>query len=211
MSDTSISAPITRLPGEIHNQILSYLDVIDRISLKLASVYFNSIIPKLSPKTLQEAELSTFADTRDLYGCYDCLRLRAYRQFADDQLRKWRASGSQAQTRFCIECGLATRDGRVPRLRYVRGSQIDIRSVAHIVCMYCSRFKLMASEEGYPECSELCIDCWTPLQVARRRVEETRRRADMAARGGNNGKGSMVSTPAIAASHLGRQPRNGWI
>lgn len=177
------SALIVQLPGEIHNHILSYLDSIARISLKLTSVYFNSIIPKLSSETLQAAEWSTFASDRDLYGCYDCLRLRESSRFADNQLRKKkRRFGAEAPRRFCVECGLTTRDGRVPPLPYVRGNHIIIRGVAHVVCMYCARFKLKAVEEGYPECNDLCVDCWRPRQEARRRAGKDRRRAEKAAR-----------------------------
>ena len=79
---------IVGLPGELHNRIISYLNTIDCIALKLTSVHFNNLIPKLSSEELHETEASIFAQSKDLYGCYDWLRLRPRGRIADNQLKR---------------------------------------------------------------------------------------------------------------------------
>lgn len=166
---------VDNLPRELHNWMLSYLSAIDRIALKLTSVHFSTLIPKLSVPELLEVEESTFALDNELYGCYECLRLRLNERFADNQLKRQRRKfGSDARYRFCIECSLAS--------RYVRGNQVAIRGVAHIVCMQCNRLRLMARDEGQSEYGCLCTNCWQPRQEARRRLERERIRAKQAER-----------------------------
>ncbi|KAG9249468.1 uncharacterized protein F5Z01DRAFT_631659 [Emericellopsis atlantica] len=175
MCDASLLA---NLPGEIHLKILSYLSPMDRICLKVTSTYFNNVIPKLSPEELQDAELSTSAETKDLYGCYDCLRLRSVDRFADPQLRKKRGRfGRESMKRFCVECGLADCEGRNPRVRYVRGNHIDIQGVPYIICENCNRFGLKANEDDHTS-TKLCVTCWRPRYERRMQEEESTRRAE---------------------------------
>ena len=174
---------IDNLPGELHNRVLSHLNVIDRIALKLTSAHFNSLIPKLSAEELLEAEESRFAQDHELYGCYDCLRLRSSDKFADQQLkRKRRKFGADASKRFCVDCGFEVREGRVPPVRYVRGNHVTIRGKVHIVCTRCNKFGLMAKGEGQREYGDLCTKCWQTLREALQRQERERLRTEQAER-----------------------------
>ncbi|TLS21501.1 uncharacterized protein PpBr36_10397 [Pyricularia pennisetigena] len=112
----------------------------------------------------------------ELYGCYGCLRLRKADRFADNQLRKKRRRfGAESLKRFCIECGLEVREGRLPAVRYVKGNQIDIQGVAHVICMKCGIFALRGNEKGY---EATCAGCWRPFQEARRQAQELRMREE---------------------------------
>ncbi|TLS20743.1 uncharacterized protein PpBr36_11042 [Pyricularia pennisetigena] len=176
MDFTPGSARIVNIPGELQNRILSHLDIISQISLKLTSIYFDNLIAKLSLETLLDAEESEFAQSRDLYGCYDCLRLRTSHRFADNQLRKKRRRfGAESFKRFCIDCGLEVRQGRLPTVRYVRGNQIDIQGVSHVICIKCGSFALRGNEKDY---EATCVSCWRPFQEARRRAQESRMREE---------------------------------
>jgi hypothetical protein len=59
-------------------------------------------------KEFLAAERHAWAISKELYACRGCKRLRRLRQFADE-LRKGKRGrgGIEADSRFCVECGLS--------------------------------------------------------------------------------------------------------
>lgn len=97
---------LTTLPNEIQNEIINLLDNFNWLVLRTTNKHFREMI-SFTPSDLVKAEEAPFPREKDLYGCFDCLRLRRAAHFADNMRnRKQRKGGSYASGRFCLDCGL---------------------------------------------------------------------------------------------------------
>lgn len=122
--------PFLRLPVELHLDIIIHLELHDRVSLTLTNRYFRSIIPPPSHIDFLVAEVSTWATARHLYTCKGCVRFRRYEEFADDMKKGKRCrSFAEANTRFCLKCGV---DGL-----YSPGTHLTICGRTHVLCRIC--------------------------------------------------------------------------
>ncbi|KAI0377367.1 hypothetical protein F5Y04DRAFT_179906 [Hypomontagnella monticulosa] len=162
------------IPGEIQNQIISELGGFEKLMLRAVSKYFRAIIP-VTAELLLEAENSHFSISKALYGCYDCLRLRPAHTFSDNlRKKKRRRNGEATTTRFCIECGLSAKGGR---MRYQQGQFITVNGVRHVVCVQCNEYGRAAHQPIDDPLFKLytatwmkiCEACWEPIQ---RDIEE---------------------------------------
>ncbi|KAM6513965.1 hypothetical protein FALCPG4_015151 [Fusarium falciforme] len=167
MSPLSLPLTLTTLPNEIQNAIINLLDSFDRLVLRTTSRHFRGIIP-ITIDDLLTAEQAFLSLEMDLFGCYDCLRLRRAAYFADNMRKGKRGRwGSRPSSRFCIDCGL---NPRPDTTRYTPGSTIIIGGKRFIKC-WCERHG-MVPEDSFNENRWVCIRCWEP--VARRRREKER-------------------------------------
>jgi hypothetical protein len=145
MTTTNI-CPFSRLPLELHLEIIDYLPFEASTYLRMTCRYFNDIIPKPMHEELLVIETSDWAIEEGLFACCHCLRLRRPFKFADKMTSGKRDRGRKAAAlRFCIECGL-TVPWREPGARgYNRASMISVLGKKWQVCKNCGLF------ERFPE------------------------------------------------------------
>jgi hypothetical protein len=130
-SHTIVATPILRLPVELHLEIISRLDLCDRVGLSSTSHYFQSIIPSPTHSEFLAAEESPWAKTKLLYTCKGCISFHSWERFADEMRKgKWCRSGTQAIARFCLKCG-------VDDALYAPGTHLTICNRPHVLCSIC--------------------------------------------------------------------------
>ena len=157
-SSMAKSSLMMKLPPEIHLAIADNLAFPDIVNLRNTSVYFHSLIKRLTHKELLEAEMSPFANLHHLYTCMDCVRLRPSSKFADNMRKgKKRKEGQEKHARFCVECGIRPK----PRTsRYSPGTRIVVNGENKIMCISCHRYKNGVTDSMVKQCE----DCWNQSQ-----------------------------------------------
>ncbi|KAF2188927.1 F-box domain-containing protein [Zopfia rhizophila CBS 207.26] len=134
--------PLLRLPIELHRDIVDHLELQDRVRLRLTSRYFTSIIKPPTCQELLAAEATPWAFSRDLFTCKDCVRFRHLLKFTDDMRKGKRGrQGSEAHTRYCVDCGVAHR-------RYKPDTEITIMGQPYVVCRYCKTYTDRIGSKG---------------------------------------------------------------
>lgn len=133
--------PFLGLPVELHLDIISRLELHDRVNLAFTNQYLRSIIPSPSHIDFLVAEVSSWATARHLYACKGCVRFRRYEEFADDMKKGKRCRGlTEANTRFCLKCGV---DGL-----YDTGTRLTICGKSHVFCRTCGTLTDQIGEQG---------------------------------------------------------------
>lgn len=112
------------LPAEIHQHIQNECSFPASMSLKLTCRLLHGRLPDvvISPEHLAEEDTSIFAKERDLWACYDCLRLRPAKEFLDKHRKgKTGRNGTSPMKRCCVECGVKMEPGshQLPRISEV--------------------------------------------------------------------------------------------
>lgn len=150
-----MSTPLLRLPVEMLLNITDYLELQDHVRLSMANRHLWLTLGAPTHSDFLTAEASEFAILKQLYTCRGCVRFRDLPQFADDMRKGARArSGSDAQTRFCLECGVA-------RGWYSEGAKIAIYGKPAVLGRLCSDFTDRCSSKA--PCGSQAL-AWTPLQ-----------------------------------------------
>lgn len=150
-----MSTPLLRLPVELLLNVTDYLDLQDQVRLSMGNRYLRLILRAPTHSDFLTAEASDFAISKQLYTCRGCVRFRDLLQFADDMRKGARArSGSDAQTRFCLECGVA-------RGWYSEGAKIAIYGKPAVLGRLCSGFTDRCGSKA--SCGSRAL-AWTPLQ-----------------------------------------------
>lgn len=148
---------LLNLPPELLILIAEFLPIHDVLNLRFTCAYLYDQIPRPSHTQLLQAESTEWARHKDIYTCRYCLRLRPAREFADRMLRRRRSrSGADSDKRFCIECGLKSREGTA---RYGPGAQVAIQGRVFVICLSCRRFRVGAYDR-YGRCTSECLSCW---------------------------------------------------
>ena len=149
------ASPLVDLPGELQNEVLSYLEFPDTINLKLTCHHFNSIIRGISSLTHQNLlRAEQYMDAhKDRYkhtylACCHCVRLRLSTRFADSMTKKNRGIGhTRSHTRFCVDCGLLNGPGLTNR--YGKGMCIKVHGKLFAICRSCTvPYRLETGHQG---------------------------------------------------------------
>lgn len=145
--------PLLRLPVELHQEIISSLELQDRARLALTNRYFAATVQPPSRQEFLVAETLPWAISKELYACKGCVRFRHLLTFSDDMRKGKRGRhGVNAHTRFCVKCG-------VDRQWYSLGSEITIMGQPHICCKVCRHVTDRIGSKGG------CSDC-LPSSIA---------------------------------------------
>lgn len=148
-------APLLRLPAEMLRSVTDYLDLGDQIRLSMANRHLRFMLGNPTHADFIKAEASEFAISRQLYTCRGCVRFRSLPQFADDMRKGTRTrSGPDAQSRFCLECG-------VKRGWYSEGEKIAIYGMPAVLGRFCSDFTDQC--DGKTSCGSQQLR-WEPLR-----------------------------------------------
>ncbi|KAH7355769.1 hypothetical protein BKA66DRAFT_269480 [Pyrenochaeta sp. MPI-SDFR-AT-0127] len=133
---------LSRLPTELHLNIIFYLELRDKSVLASTSRHFRSIIPQPSHKDFLDAETSAWARDNHLYACRRCVRFRRFEEFADD-MKKGKRCRSQidANTRFCLKCGVEDK-------LYAPGTCLTILNKPHVLCRICGILTDLIGDQG---------------------------------------------------------------
>ena len=193
---------LLHLPGELQDEIITYLEFPHSIKLKMTCRHFNNLIPKLSHEQLLEAEQTICSGH---IACRFCLRLRPAFFFADMMhSKKRRVGGIEANKRFCLDCGLLHGAGIT---RYNRGARLSILTEPFVICIQCNpeadkyrtydqakaetpprKFLLSPAPREDPTATT-CKACWEKAETARvardrraKTAQEKRERAERKAR-----------------------------
>lgn len=151
-----LSPPLLRLPVELHQSIIDKLELQDRVRLTLTCRYFLSIIKSPTHDEILAAEISPWAVNNELYACKGCTRLRHLRRFTDDMRKGKRTRrGMEANTRFCIDCG-------VERAWYQDGTEVIIMGQVHVLCSHCKSVSSASSLQTASK--ERCSRCLRAIQ-----------------------------------------------
>lgn len=156
MAPLLVLPPLLRLPIELHYEIVSHLELQDRVRLTLTSRYFTSLIEPTTFKDFLTAETGPWAISKDYYACKGCKRFRHLLQFADDMRKGKRARhGVDAQARFCVQCG-------VDQHWYSPGTNFTIMGKPHVICRLCGAFTDRLGVEG------ACASCLPSLRAQKK-------------------------------------------
>lgn len=132
LHNTMSSTPLLRLPVEMLRNVTDHLDLQDRVRLTVTNRYLYFTLGVPTHSEFLAAEASEFATSKQLYACKGCIRFRSLAQFADDMRKGARTrSGPEAQSRFCLECG-------VERGWYSEGAMIAIYGKPAVLGRLCS-------------------------------------------------------------------------
>lgn len=122
---------LSELPSELQSEIAYNLTFPDNANLKRTCRQFCGLI-HLDQAAQMEAENSPYAVEKGLFACSDCRRLLPSQRFADKMIkRSRRRGGSEAWTRFCVDCGVTPRGQNCSR-RYTPGAHISIQSMHYL-------------------------------------------------------------------------------
>ncbi|KAF2658908.1 F-box domain-containing protein [Lophiostoma macrostomum CBS 122681] len=142
MASRTSPPPILRLPVELHKDIIDLLQLSERALLSVSCRYFAYAIKKPTFDDFLEAEASEWATTKALYVCKGCARFQPLLHFSDDMRKGKRCrSGVDANTRFCVKCG-------VDREWYPFGTELSIMGRSHVVCKHCKIFTDQVGSTG---------------------------------------------------------------
>lgn len=142
-----LTAPILRLPVELHSEIIKLLDIRDRVNLASTSRYFRFLIPAPTHNELLVAEDSAWAKSSQLYACKGCLNFWSWASFEDSMRKgKWCRSGALASSRLCLKCG-------VNSALYTPGVHLRVCNRAHVLCAQCRRLTDQIGRHG------MCTTC----------------------------------------------------
>lgn len=126
------STPLLRLPVEMLRNVTDYLEIQDQARLSMTNRYLRFTLPTPTHSDFVRAEANEWAVSKQLYTCKGCVCFRGLQKFADDMRKGARArSASDAQSRFCLECG-------VERGWYTEGTIIAIYGKAAVLGRICS-------------------------------------------------------------------------
>ena len=126
--------PLLRLPVEMLRSITDHLNLQDQVRLSMTNRCLYLTLGRPTHSDFLKAEASEFAVSKQLYACKGCVRFRSLPQFADDMRKSTRTrSGPDAQSRFCLECG-------VKRGWYSEGAKIAIYGMPAVLGRVCSDF-----------------------------------------------------------------------
>ncbi|EDU48489.1 F-box domain containing protein [Pyrenophora tritici-repentis Pt-1C-BFP] len=141
------STPILRLPVELHLEIANLLDLGDNVRLASTDRYFRSIIPAPTHSEFLAAEECAWARSKQLYACKCCVNFHTWEKFADNMRKgKWCRSGTHANERFCLKCG-------VNSALYARGTLLTICNRPHVLCSKCGSLTDQLGHHG------MCAAC----------------------------------------------------
>ncbi|KAF2258518.1 hypothetical protein CC78DRAFT_424110, partial [Lojkania enalia] len=134
---------LLRLPMELHRDIIDYIKALeDKVCLRLACRYFMSIIKHPAQEDFLIAETRAFAIENNLYTCKYCGNFRHLLKFADNMRKGKRARhGVDANTRFCVNCGVAHH-------LYTPGTEVTILGQLYVVCRLCGTFTDQVGAKG---------------------------------------------------------------
>ena len=135
------SAPLSRLPLELHFEIANNLELHDKVRLSAINHYFRTAI-KPTLEEFLNAEASPWAMSRNLYTCEKCVRFHRLVHFSDSMRKgKFSRNGKGASTRLCIKCGVESGF-------YTKGTTLMIFGKRYEVCgPSCSKFTDRANME----------------------------------------------------------------
>lgn len=151
------SAPLLQLPVEMLRNVTDRLDLQERVRLSMTNRYLYFTLGVPTHSDLLAAEACDFATSKQLYACKGCVRFRYLSQFADDMRKGARTrSGPDAQSRFCLECG-------VERGWYSEGAMIAIYGKPAVLGRLCSSVTDHCGSKA--SCGSRTL-VWTPLQVS---------------------------------------------
>jgi hypothetical protein len=124
---------LLQLPVELLQDIISYLELYEKARLRQTNHCFHSLIGPITHQDLLVAETTVWAVSGNLFACKECTQLRHMLKFCDD-MRKGKKvkGGSEAHTRFCVDCGIAR--------RYQPGTKLAIMGTPYIICKICKKF-----------------------------------------------------------------------
>ncbi|PQK11672.1 hypothetical protein BB8028_0003g02960 [Beauveria bassiana] len=172
---------LLELPVELQVEIFGRLAFPDNVNLKYTCRGLYDLI-NFDHTAQMEAENSKYAVEKRLFVCNDCHRMRRSHQFADKMIKKSRRrGGSEALTRFCIDCGV-TPKGEKNSLRYTPGSHISIQGVHHVICQACQAFTRGAQRNDGVNLP-YCLRCCRGQHAEDQRREIERRSLDIQWRG----------------------------
>lgn len=147
------SAPIMKLPPELHCAIAKVLNFPGNVMLGLSSRYFYETIDRLTFEQLvdgwrSESYKSNYFLQPCYQPCYDCRRLRPAAEF---ELGIFLGSRGIQRQRSCIQCKFQQQ-----REGYEIGDLIRV-GLGHVFCGQCDEFNggdIPRRVEG------LCQECW---------------------------------------------------
>ncbi|KAF1994921.1 hypothetical protein P154DRAFT_399752, partial [Amniculicola lignicola CBS 123094] len=127
-------SPFLRLPVELHRDIFDYLEIQDKARLQSTSRYFATLTKPLTYEDFLAAECKPWAISKQLYACKGCASFRHLSRFTDDMRKGKRGRhGEEANTRYCVKCG-------VDRHIYTPGTKFAILGQPWVVCKQCVVF-----------------------------------------------------------------------
>jgi hypothetical protein len=133
---------------------------LDKYSLRATCRRFYSLIGPPRPEGFDLYQWPYLKDS--LLSCKDCLRLRQRTEFVDFmRLDTFRAGGSAARDRYCIDCGLKEQfvaGKRIPP-RLKKRTRLKVDGVEFVVCIYCGEFGQAPSREEtwFTDCCRQCF------------------------------------------------------
>lgn len=151
MASLEPSSPLSllTLPVEIQAAITTYLEFFDLSTLRFANRYFYALVPAPTHAELLSAE----SLEPGFLACAGCTRLRPMATFSPKMtLSKKRAGGTQAHTRFCIECGRRPGPGEH---RYTLGTRWKENEVPFVKCLSCK----ITAEGPKDQALRICVSC----------------------------------------------------
>ena len=152
LSGSDRSFESTKLPAKAYKSSTIDTATPDKVNLEMLVDYLEEKNKHLIHVELLRAEKSDYACSRDLFACRDCLRLRHATEFADNILKgKRRVNECKANKRFCINCGLNSKDNTP---RYTPSSNIIRNGRIFVICIECGGFG-----EGVKG-DDKCCACW---------------------------------------------------
>ncbi|ORY15253.1 hypothetical protein BCR34DRAFT_585154 [Clohesyomyces aquaticus] len=119
---------LLRLPPELHYDIVDLLEIQDKARLSRTNQYFSSLIKPPTHQEFLAAETGQWSISSELFTCKGCIRFRPLIQFTDDMRKGKRGrNGAEANTRFCIKCG-------VDRDWFALGAEFSIMGRRYVRC-----------------------------------------------------------------------------
>lgn len=156
---TSLERAIHSVANEVHTLIQSNLPRTADTARRFREYLLDPLDQAFSVVELMALETSFVAITIDLWGCFECLRLRGAAAFIDSARSSDRSrDGTLRHTRFCIDCG-RNRTLNNGRVRYQREDVLYVLGKPHAVCYWCERFGAVAELMGREGDKE--VEVWT--------------------------------------------------
>ncbi|KAH6722905.1 hypothetical protein BKA61DRAFT_585472 [Leptodontidium sp. MPI-SDFR-AT-0119] len=162
-ASSSIPQPSTPslliLPTEMHNQIVRFLPLPDRWSLRQTNTHFAALISAHTHSDLlfleREGAQAGFGPRDTLLTCIGCTKLLRMSKFSPKMYSKKKARGGvQAGSRFCIECGKRPLPGTN---RYQKGARWKEAGRPWVRCVKCGDVGEGSSDQAVQKCL-VCLE-----------------------------------------------------
>lgn len=161
---------LSELPSELQSEIVNCLTFPDNVNLKRTCRHFYGLV-HLDQAAQMEAENSLYAAEKRLFVCSDCHRILPSQRFADKMIRRSRRrGGSEAWTRFCIDCGVTPR-GQNSSRRYTPGAHISIQGMHYVICQACRTFGKGAQDRDHANLP-YCVGCMRTQRATDQRLQQ---------------------------------------